>query len=146
MPSRDDDSVSADLTGYADPEADERERWARIEREALLLCEPLARIVGHKRVCSATDVSMGQLSRELSPHYDTNLSLKRALFLARETQHERLAQIVTCDGLGLKWSEWQKRKITETDELRALRAECREMGAAGEVILQRATQRARSGR
>jgi hypothetical protein len=146
MATFDDDTVSAGLAGFTDPEVDERERWSRLEREAVLLCEPLARLLGHKKICDVTDVSMGQLSRELSPHYDTNLSLKRAVFITRETQNERLAQIIVCDGLGARMPEWQKRKVSEGDELRALRAEVREMGATGQVVLDRAARRARSGR
>lgn len=140
-----DESVSADLGGYSDPEADETEYWSRVEREALLLCEPLARMVGLKRICAALDVSKGQLSRELSPHYENNLALRTALYIGRASQNEKLARVIVCDGLGARMPEWQRRKVTAEEELRAYKAACRESGPAGEAIDAEAKRRARGG-
>jgi hypothetical protein len=143
---QEEDRVSADLAGFTDPETDERERWARLDREALLLCDPLARMLGHKKMCSALDVSKGQLSRELSEHYETNLSLRTALYLGRETQNERLATIIVCDGLGMRLPEWQKKKVTDADWRRAFIEACGAAGVAGSAILDEATRRAKAAR
>lgn len=146
MASVDNNEVSADLAGFVDSEADERERWARLEREALALLDPLARMIGHKEICDGTDVSKGQLSRELSPNYETRLSLRTALFVGRRTRNERLAQIVVCDGLGMRMPEWQRRKASPEEELRALKDECRQNGVAGQAILEGASLRVKAGR
>jgi hypothetical protein len=140
------DSVSADLAGFTDPEADEHERWARVEREALILCEPLARMIGHKKICSALDVSKGQLSRELSPHYENNLALRTALLIGRESQNEKLKRLIVCDGLGAQMPDWQRRRVSLEEELRAFKDACHEAGLAGEAIAADAARRSRSGR
>lgn len=146
MATQDDHGVSADLAGFTDAEWYERERWARIEREYLSLAEPLSKMVGPKIICEAIDVSGGQLSRELSPHYDSRPSLIGALCIGRASQNERLASLIVCDGLGMRMPEWQKRKVTAEDELRAIKEECRASGAAGEAIMAGAARRARGGR
>lgn len=134
-----------ELSTFADEEVDERLRWRRVESEALAWCEPLARMIGHKEICSAIDVSGGQLTRELSPVYENRLSLLAALKIGRRTQHEKLARIIVCDGLGMRLPEWQKRNATDADELAALRTEVRELGQVGQLLIDRAKRRARGG-
>lgn len=148
MATHDEQEVSAelDLAGFSDPAAEETGRWDRLERDVLVLAEPLGRMLTHKHLCDRLDKSKGQLSRELSPHYESDLSLTTALCIGRETQNERMARIIVCDGLGLRMPEWQRPKITEADELRALKEELRESGAAGLAILEGAKRRARSRR
>src|SRR3954470_5724544 len=140
------DEVSAGLAGFdAEPDWYPRERWASIDRQYLAIAEPLHKIVGPKLICDAIDVSRGQLSREFSASYGNRPSLIGALCLGAATQNERIAQLIVCDGLGMRMPEWQRRKITVEDELRALRAEVREkLGSVGEEIVQAGTKRARS--
>lgn len=146
MASADNDSVSADLAGFTDPEADEVHRWQRIEREVLTVADPLARMIGYKRICADLDMSKGQLSRELSPAYDSGLRLLTGLYILRASQNERLARVVVCDGAGLRMPEWQRRKASPEEELRALREEVRELGPAGQTILAGAARRVKAGR
>lgn len=127
-------------------DTEEKMLWQRVDREALAFCDPLSRMVGRKELIYRVGKSEGQLSRELSPDYDTNLSLLTALYVGRHSQDERLARVIVCDGLGMRMPEWQKRKVTPEDRLAALEAECRASGAAGAAILDSADRRARSGK
>lgn len=146
MASLEDNSVSDDLAGFTDPEADEVERWRHVEREVLILADPLARMIGHKRICADLDKSKGQLSRELSPAYDSGLGLLTGLCIGRASQSEKLARVIVCDGLGMRMPDWQRPKVSEGDELRALKEELREAGVAGLAIIESAKKRARSRR
>jgi hypothetical protein len=145
VPTQDDHAVSADLVGFTDPEADEVAHWQRLEREAANLCDPLARMIGHKNITFPLGLSGGQLTRELSSAYDNRLSLSVALITGRRSQNERLARLIVCDGLGMRMPEWQRRKVTPEEDLRALREECRNAGIAGQAILDAAGRRARGG-
>lgn len=129
-------------------ETEERLHWQGVERSALAFCEPLSRMIdgGRKKLMGAVDVSEGQLSRELSPNYDNRLSLSVALYIGKSSQDERLARTIVCDGLGMQMPDWQKRRVAEKDEFAALRAECRDAGPVGELLLERAKRRARSSR
>lgn len=141
-----DDEVSADqLSSFTDPDGDERAHWQRVDSEALRWCSQLALMIGHKQLVDPLDKSKGAISRELSPSYDTSLSLNLALCILRRTQHQELARIIFCDGAGARMPEWQKRKVTETDDLQALKTELREMGAVGMMVIDRARRRARAG-
>jgi hypothetical protein len=136
-----------EMSSFTDPEADERARWERVEKEALTLCDPLARMIGHKIICGATDVSMGQLTRELSPNYENKLSLKTGLFVLRRSQNEKLARLLICDAADYRMPEPQKRRATPEEELRALKVEIRERaGDFGASLIEAAQRRARSGR
>lgn len=146
MPTQEDDSVSADLAGFVDPDMDEVAHWERFDRQAQILCEPLARMIGHKNITFALGKSGGQLTRELSSAYDNNLSLSTGLYILRASQNEKLARVLICDGAGYQLSEPQKRTLTPAEELRALKAECRAAGPAGSAILEAAYRRAKGGR
>lgn len=134
------------LSGFSDPDSDEKLLWERVEREAVALCEPLSRLVRRKEIIYHLGVSEGQLSRELNPEYDNRLSLAVGLYILRHSQNDKLARVLICDGAGYRLPEPQKRKTTPEDEVRALRDECRESGAAGQAILDGAARRLRSGR
>lgn len=136
-----------DPADFSDPEGDEQAHWRKVEGDALRLCEPLSRMVTHKTVCNAIDVSGGQLSRELSVHHENRLSLATALYILRRTQHAQLARVIICDGAGYQLSDPQKRKVSEGEELRALKATLAEDGGEyGRLMIEKAKQRARSGR
>lgn len=135
-----------ELSGIEETDLEEKMRWERVEREAVTLCDPLSRILHRKDIIFRTGVSEGQLSRELSPDYDNRLSLVTALYILRHSQHERLAQLLICDGGGYRLPEPQKRKVSTEERLRALEAECRNAGPAGAALLDAADKRARSGR
>jgi hypothetical protein len=117
-----------------------------VEREALILCEPLARMIGHKDITHALQVSGGQLTRELSSAYENRLSLATGLYILRRSQNEKLARIIVCDGAGYRLPEPQKRKATPEERLRAIEEECHGSGQAGQAILAAAARRVRSGR
>lgn len=135
-----------ELSGFTDPDSDEVLHWQRVEREALALCDPLSRMVGHKNICWATGVSGGQLTREISPVYDNRLSLAVALYVLRHSQNEKLARVLICDGAGYRLPDPQKRKATTEEELRALREVLREAGPVGMAALDAAARRVRSGK
>ena len=137
-----------DPAEFTDPEGDERAHWARVESDVLRLCAPLAHMITHKSICAAVDVSGGQLSRELSPHHDNRLSLAVGLYILRRTQHQQLARVVICDGASYRLPDPQRRRVTETEELRALRATLSEEmpGDVGASLIDKAKRRARSGR
>jgi hypothetical protein len=136
-------SQDVDVSAALDADTDEVLRWQAFEREALALCDPLARMVGHKNITYHLGVSGGQLTRELSAAYENRLSLAVGLYLLRHTQHERLAQLVICDGAGYRLPEPQKRKLSFEERYRALEEECRSAGAAGQALLDAANRRAR---
>lgn len=140
------DAGNDTLSGFVDAEADEVAHWERIEREAQILCEPLARMIGHKHLTHPLRLSAGQLSKELSQHDDKRLSLAVGLCILNKSQNDKLARLFICDAAGYRLPEPQRRKVSAEDELRALKAELREAGISGQAILEAASRRARSGR
>lgn len=146
MATQEDNTVSDNLRGLTVPDEDETIRWHGVENSFLVLAEPIAKLLGHKQICSDLDMSKGQLSRELSPNYDTGLRFLTGVYLINKSQNDRLASIAVCQGMGLQMPDWQKRKVTVEDELKAYKAACADAGLAGVAIAEDAKRRARSTR
>jgi hypothetical protein len=142
----DEETQNDNLSGFTDPAADEVARWERVEREALILCDPLARMIGHKNITHPLGMSAGQLSKELSASDDKRLSLAVGLCILNKSQNDKLARLLICDAAGYRLPEPQKRKATAEEELKALKEELRQAGSVGSAIIGLAQARLRAGR
>lgn len=133
-----------ELSGFRDPDVDERVLWKRVEMEALALADPLSRIIKRKEIIYHLGISEGQLSRELSADYENRLSLSVGLYILRHSQHDRLAKVLICDAAGYVLPQPQHRKVTSEMRLKAYEEVCRRSGPAGEAMAREAELLARS--